>query len=173
MCNAICPLSLRSQDSILGLETRVRVGRPRDLSIPGRGKRFFSHSQTGSGTYPASWKCYWGLVPGSNAVGARSWSHPNRVEVFLIPEVVEMSICCERYVLSIPAHNADVKGLLRIVWNAQGLTNSSQCSTFRGTWHCCLLIEWAVAMLRTVGVNTSAVLWDWWRNKKRLRSTFK
>jgi hypothetical protein len=60
------------------------------------------------------------------------------VEVFLIPEGVEMSICCEWYVLSIPAHNADVKELLRIVWNVQGLTNSSQRSTFRGKWHCCL-----------------------------------
>jgi len=97
------------------------------------------------------------LLPGSNAVGARSWSHPSRFEVLLIPEGVEMSICCEWYVLSIPAHNADVKGLLRIVLNAQDLTNSSQrsLSEARGIAAC---LEWADAMLRTVGVNTSAVL---------------
>jgi hypothetical protein len=43
VCTAVCPLSLRIQDSLLGLVTRVRDGRPRDLSVPGRGKRFFSH----------------------------------------------------------------------------------------------------------------------------------
>jgi hypothetical protein len=53
----------RAGDDSVGIETRLRAGRPRSLdSIPGRGKRFFSfhNVQAGSGAHPASYR---GLFP--------------------------------------------------------------------------------------------------------------
>lgn len=70
MCTAVCPLSLRSQDSILGLEARVRVGRLRDLSVPGRGKRFFSHvSRTDLGPIQPPENVTGGSFPGVMRLG--------------------------------------------------------------------------------------------------------
>jgi len=67
---AVCLLSLRSQDSILGLETKVRVGQPRDLSIPGRGRSFFSHvSRPDLGPIPPPESSTQGAFPGVMRLG--------------------------------------------------------------------------------------------------------
>jgi len=57
---ALIPRKIRSRDRAIGVDTRLRAGRPRNRGpIPGRGKGLSSFpkkkSQTGSGTHPASY----------------------------------------------------------------------------------------------------------------------